>query len=120
MIVSIIIFVMVLVIDLFTDLRLFKKGKPVNHKVGAALRLAGFIPIYFLLGWQIIPFAGFLYWLLFDGLYNVFRGFGWWFTGSDDKDDANTDNFLQHLSKWQHITLKIAGLIGSLLLYLLI
>lgn len=59
-----------------------------------------------------------LIWLLFDGLYNWVRGYGWWFTGSDDKDDAATDNILQRLKLWQHILLKIGLLLVSLAVYL--
>ncbi len=51
-----------------------------------------------------IPISGlmiaFFIWLLFDGIYNLIRGFNWWFTGSDDADDAEADNFLQGLKMY--------------------
>ena len=48
-------------------------------------------------------------WLMFDGFYNLVRSFNWWFTGSNDPDDAKTDNFLQGLKLWQHVVIKIGG-----------
>lgn len=67
----------------------------------------------------------FWFWFLFDGAYNLLRkGYaedeGWklakgqydfWYTGSNDKDDAVTDNFLQRLPLWAHILIKIGGII---------
>ena len=58
-------------------------------------------------------------WLFFDGLYNKVRGFNWWFTGSNDPDDAKTDNFLQRLKLWQHVVIKIGGLALFVTLYIL-
>lgn len=52
--------------------------------------------------------CAFYIWLLFDGLYNLFRGFKFWFTGSEDgPEDAKTDNFLQSIPLWLHITIKL-------------
>lgn len=59
-------------------------------------------------------------WLFFDGLYNKVRGFNWWFTGSNDPDDAKTDNFLQRLKLWQHVVIKIGGLALFVTLYILL
>jgi hypothetical protein len=61
----------------------------------------------------------FFIWLFFDGPYNKVRGFNWWFTGSNDPDDARTDNFLQQLKLWQHIVIKIGGLALFVTLYIL-
>lgn len=40
----------------------------------------------------------FVWWEFFDGWYNKKRGFKWRFTGSNDEDDANSDNLLQDFS----------------------
>ncbi len=46
------------------------------------------------------------WWEFFDGLYNKKRGFTWRFTGSDDPDDAKSDDFLQKLTFKQQAMLK--------------
>lgn len=60
----------------------------------------------------------FFIWLFFDGIYNLLRGYGIFFTGSDDKDDATTDNFLQAIPLWLHVFIKVGGLALFTLLYL--
>lgn len=66
-----------------------------------------------------IPAAmiAFFIWLFFDGLYNVFRGFGWWYTGSGESTAANTDKALRKLPLWLHIVIKVGGLAGAIILY---
>lgn len=66
---------------------------------------------------EVIFLLGSWYWFLFDGIYNILRGFNFWFTGSNDQDDAHTDNFLQWLPRWGQITVKIACLVASIILY---
>jgi hypothetical protein len=61
----------------------------------------------------------FFIWLFFDGLYNKIRGFNWWFTGSNDADDAKTDNFLQGLKLWQHVAIKVGGVVVTVTLYII-
>lgn len=65
------------------------------------------------------------FWLLFDGLYNLIRKryakkhrwmlivgqYDFWYTGSNDKDDAATDNLLQRLKPWKHKAVKIGAII---------
>lgn len=63
--------------------------------------------------------AAFFLWNLFDGPYNLARGYGWWFTGTEDIGDANTDNFLQSIPLWFQIVIKIGGLAGLIFLYIL-
>lgn len=70
------------------------------------------------------------FWFLFDGFYNIIRRwhrkkhqqsykyFTWWYTGTNDNDDATTDNILQRLTLWQHITLKLSLIILFTLLYI--
>lgn len=119
-ILGIVIFLCTFIIDLYTDFNLWKENKPVNHKRGAILRLLGLIPANILIGLAAIPLLGSLYWFLFDGFYNVLRGFNWWFTGSNDVDDAKTDDFLQRLKPWQHQAIKIGAIILSLTFYLMV
>ena len=64
-----------------------------------------------------VTMTGTWYWLLFDGIYNRIRGFNWWFTGSNDRDDAGTDNFLQSIPLWLHVTIKVAGALASSIIY---
>lgn len=118
MIYALALFIITLIIDLYTDLRLFYKKKKVSHGRGAALRLIGLVPAIYLMGWPAILMVGFWYWFLFDSLYNAFRGYSIWFTGSDDKDDAKSDNFLQRLKLWQHIAIKLGGVVVSTAFYL--
>jgi hypothetical protein len=64
---------------------------------------------------------GFWFWLLFDGIYNLIRKFPFFFTGSEDgKEDAKTDNFLQKLSLWQHVCVKIIPVILFTYLFIII
>jgi len=75
---------------------------------------------YILSALIIIGMIGFWFWFLFDSIYNVIRGFKMWFTGSDDKDDAYLDNFLQSLKLWQHVAIKTGGILIFTTLYYLI
>jgi hypothetical protein len=113
---AIVLFCLTLGIDLYTDIDRWKENMAVNHKRGALLRLIGLVPVCIILGWKFVPLVGFLYWFLFDGLYNVWRGFNWWFTGSDDADDATTDNILQQIPNWLHIITKTVGIILSIII----
>lgn len=69
------------------------------------------------------PLAGlmiaFFIWLFFDGLYNKLRGFGWWYNGSDEEDDAGTDKFLKSIPTWLQGVLKIGGLVLFITIYIL-
>lgn len=62
---------------------------------------------------------GFNFFNFFDGIYNLARGYNWFFTGSDDEDDADTDNFLQSIPLWLHIFFKVGGSAISIFLYTL-
>lgn len=48
-------------------------------------------------------------WSWFDGLYNKFRGFNWFYTGSVDKDDPSTDKFLRKVGIAGQIIIKYCG-----------
>lgn len=72
-----------------------------------------------------IPLTGamwlFILWVLFDGIYNIIRKQPWFSTGSDDKDDAATDNFLRKYGTAAHVIKYVvcAGLITFYLKYFL-
>lgn len=126
LVIAAILFLATLTIDLVIDIRKWKREDyTVNHKK-KWVRGFGLVPAAILLSWDnwwlLIPSPGlilFLYWLLFDGLYNLLRGFGWWYMGSDDEDDAETDNFLQRLPLWAHVTIKLGGFALFTTLYIL-
>ena len=122
-VVAVILFLITLAIDLKIDIAKWKIGKTVNH-YKKWIRGFGLIPVWILASlsnlWLLLPILFlilFLYWFLFDGLYNKFRKFGWWFTGTDDPEDSKTDNFLQKLKLWQHIAIKIGGILISGICY---
>lgn len=110
--IAIILFLVVLGADLWTDYRLWEAGTPINHVRGAVLRtlallptvaiLAGFWPRWGEVGipekWlalllTTILMVGAVWWLLFDGFFSVLRGYGWWFNGSVDEGDSKLDVF---------------------------
>jgi len=119
LIIAIILPIIVLALKLVLNYRLWLKHKPVKHSKEWVIMATGCCPAIVILAmqgtWYLTgPMAAaaiaFFIWLFFDGIYNKLRGFNWWFTGSDDADDAKTDNFLQRLSLWQHILIKVVGL----------
>jgi hypothetical protein len=81
------IFFATLAIDLYTDIRLFYRRRPVKHVRGAILRLLGLIPACLFGGWVFVPFAFFGYWSLFDTLWGLFTSRKWPFIGSTSKLD---------------------------------
>ena len=103
--------------------------RPINHtKEWCFMAIAAAPAIYFYtmassLAWYFAAplsalMMAFFIWPFFDGLYNKVRGFNWWFTGSEDADDAKTDNFLQGLKLWQHVAIKVGGNILLIGLYI--
>ncbi len=59
------------------------------------------------------------FWLFFDGLFSVIRGYNFWFTGSEDgKEDAQTDNLLQSVPLWLHIFIKVTLIVISTYVYI--
>jgi hypothetical protein len=112
-------FLIVLYIDLTTDYQKWKNNISVNHLIGAIIRLLGLLPAILITPWTFWPLMGFSYWFLFDGIYNKLRRFDWWFTGSNDKDDALTDNLLQRMSIEQQIYLKGGGILISIAVFVM-
>lgn len=129
MIYAIILSILVLVVKLIYDYRLWLKKKPVNHTkewlimaIGSIPAIVIFtleskLPTFFSAPLSAIMLMGFI-WFFFDGLYNILRGQNWFYTGTDDKDDAASDNFLQMFSKPAIILFKVAALI-PILVYIL-
>jgi len=138
---AIIAFTIPLIIKLFIDFNKWKNHQPVNHSKEWIFTAIGEIPCGCLFLYPILPLfngdyleygiaiiyrlivigsmCGFWFWFLFDGLYNIKRKFNWWFTGSDDPDDATADNFLQSLKKWQQIAFKLGTIILFTILYII-
>ncbi len=119
---AVISFFAILTWDIITDYRKWLKKRSVKHTDEAWLRvLLMIVPtVMFCIShtpsfdiWVLIDVAlmeFFWFWLLFDGLYNKLRGFGWWFAGSDDPDDSVLDDFLQ-ANPVAGAILKIGGLL---------
>ncbi len=125
---AIISFIAVLAWDIASDYRKWLRQKSVAHAKEAWLRCLLLIPsiVIFTIAhpgnswWHLVYtllMCFFVYWLIFDGIYNKLRGYDWWFTGSNDPDDAATDNFLQSIPKWLHILIKLGGVAGGVFLY---
>ena len=115
---------------LIIDFNQREDGKLINHKLEwRVLALLSCFPIYFFTiassfyFFVVVPVAGgmiaFFIWIFFDGLYNLSRGYNWWFTGTDDPDDAAMDNFLQKLTLNQHKSIKIFGFLLFTILYII-
>lgn len=122
-----ILFLSVLYWKVNRDYNLWLKDIPVKHS--KSWRLLCFllsptvimlaIPLHWLAILLTAPLAAFWWWFLFDGWYNNKRKFNWWFTGSNDSDDAKTDNFLQKLKQWQHKAIKIGSITITTTIYIL-
>lgn len=138
---GIFLFLGVLTWDLATDLQKWRGGVDINHTLEAFIRFGLLLPsLFFLSGfgvlfgplrigvpekwfWKTLSallLMSFTYWLFFDGLYNTFRGFGWWFNGSRDYNDGALDRLLMDLKDWQEACLKIGLVVFSLFGYVMV
>lgn len=126
--IAVILFISVLAFDVFSDYAKWLEGESVKHTKEFFLRLALLSPsLLILILWKgesyivitgvTLAMVGFVYWSLFDGFYNLIRKFNFFFTGSDDPDDAISDNLLQSIPKWAQICIKIGGSIVFTFLY---
>lgn len=127
---AVISFLAVLAWDVITDYRKWLIHRAVDHGAEAWLRvLLMIVPtvlfcishtpqfdIWVLANVALMEF--FTFWLLFDGLYNRIRGYGWWFAGSDDEDDAWLDNIIQAWP-WMAKIIKITGAILFVTIYII-
>jgi len=110
MIYAVLLFILVLAVDLVTDVRLYDKGLQPDKFRGAILRTVGLAPCVYWLGPWSIPGLFFLYLILFNGFYNILIGQRWEFLGTTSKIDL----FLARLPRF----LKYILLIFSILLYI--
>lgn len=119
--------------DVKADLKKLEQNIPVKHTKEAWERVKYLIPSFLCLiltlkinwdWWLVAKIASTialmmsLYWEFFDGLYNLGRNKKWTYTGSNDSDDAKSDNFLQQLTVTQQIIIKIGFIAVSLTAYL--
>lgn len=118
--IGILCFIIVLYFDIQSDYKRLNSNT-IQHKRGAFVRALVLLPsfgcFYFplenLQWWYIllkIVVVGCMmaawWWEFFDGLLNLKRKESWRFNGSDDPNDAKTDNLLQGLSGPQQALLK--------------
>lgn len=78
-------------------------------------------------GWELLfaplvstALVAFVWWTGFDGWFNNIRRFNWWYNGTDDPEDAKTDDILQGMELWQHIALKLGGTLIFITLYIIL
>lgn len=124
-----ILLVAILIFKIVHDYKKWIDGKIIDHrnKKNWIILAVSCIPSIILYSipcnsWWAVPISATMsalfIWLFFDGFYNILRGFNWWYTGTDDKEDALTDNFLQSIPLWLHIVIKILPLITIIYLYI--
>lgn len=113
MIISLIIFVVVLIIDIVTDYRLWSKGKPVKHFSGAILRIVGLIPAVILGGWETIGPYFFGYWILQDSIMGLLIARNPFYLG----DTAQLDIW-QKKNNWNR-AFKYIGFVAFLTIFLI-
>jgi len=119
-ILGIITFIVVMYLDVQSDFKRLDTNT-INHKRGTWLRILGLIPVFgcFYFPLESLTFghiilkvfvvAGLLFswwWEFFDGWLNLKRGKSWRYNGSDDINDAKTDNFLQKYASKQQTFIK--------------
>lgn len=107
------IIVLLLVVDLATDLRRWYAGKPINHVRGALLR----VPAFGAACW-LEPYATGLflvgYFILFNGLIAVLKGHGWLYVGST----SWIDRMLRKLpGKWAYVVLQAVMVAAAIWIY---
>lgn len=144
--IPILLFFIPLAIKLRVDFNKWQRNQRVDHSkewkwiaacesvtAGVFFIALSHAPLYYSIPVTLFMIAAW-FWLLFDGLYNVIRKrhtkkhrgmlivgqYDFWYTGSNDKDDAVSDNFLQRLQLWQHKTIKIGLIILFTTLYILL
>lgn len=131
-ILALISFFVALFAHLYFDFNRWKQHRPIDHskKWRTVLWVALLVPsIYFFTAahsgswlWvlaNVLLMEFFIYVFLYDGLYNSWRHFDWWFTGSDDgNQDAVTDSFWRSIGKGWTQMIKISGMIVTTVVYI--
>lgn len=127
--IAIVLLLIVLAAKVIGDYKLWLKERHINHKKERwrwwliVLGCAPSITLFTLSSdffWYIAApisaaMCALFIWLMFDAIYNKLRGFGVWYTGTDDEGDAAPDNFLQAMPLAIHILIKTVPL--GLLIY---
>lgn len=149
-IIAVFLFAIFFTINLQRHLRLYKESMrypivgqriTINHKNETKIRIVLFMPVVILLmlhfdfsdlslGWWIAAQVASLitssfivatfFWLLFDGFFNTGRGFNWFFDGTIDKDEANSDNFLRGKKPIVELLIKLSAIGVSIFCYFLL
>lgn len=135
--ISILLFSVVLYWKVNRDYNLWKTNKAVKHGKSWRLLVLLLTPSVIIMaiplqhiflfdlkiyGWGIIvtaPMLAFWWLLLFNGFYSNKRNRNFFDLGSQDNDDADTDDILQALPRWLHITIVITMPIVFTLLYII-
>lgn len=136
---GIILFCLILGGDIWTDYAKWADNyTPINHTLEAIIRMVLLVPSGFLLAgyveknplrihfhkywWQYglitAGMMGSVYWVCFDSVYNMLRGFDWLFNGSVDGGDSKLDLFLMKLKDWQEALLKLGLCAVFIFLYI--
>jgi hypothetical protein len=139
--IPIILFLIPLCLKLKDNFEKWKINVPVKHTEEIIPVVLAEVPagvFFFVLAdntWSLVAATGmmmFWFWFLFDGFYNLMRRWWrkkqgmlyshltWWYTGTNDKDDAKSDNFLQSIKLWQHVFIKIGGIVLFTILYIIL
>lgn len=113
-------FVLVMYSDVKSDFKRIQTNT-INHSRGLLLRITALIPSllcftlpyydesFFFIIMKIFAASGMMaswWWEFFDGWLNKKRGYHWRYNGSNDPNDAKTDNILESLSPRQQMFLK--------------
>lgn len=131
-IIATILLFIVLAAKVFGDVRLWMKERKIDHRkekwrwwllvLGCSPSVALFTLASEFYWYLALPLSAgmcsLFMWLMFDGFYNIARRENWWYTGTDDPEDAATDNFLQAIPLVIHIILKTVPL--AILIYIYI
>lgn len=133
-ILAIVCFIVVMYLDVNSDYKRLETNT-IKHGRGLIVRVLGLLSSFGCLlfpldnlTWQhiglksivIIGLLGSWWWEFFDGWLNTKRDKSWRYNGSDDPNDATTDNWLQELSPPQQMWLKWGLIILFTILYILI
>lgn len=131
LVLGIIWFLIVLVADLYSDYQKWLDKRVVNHTLEGWERGIFLLPSIAFIGFyfdgNILKYVdltlleAFIYWTLFDGLYNKLRGFDWWFFGSfgDPGGDAKLDVLQAKLGLIGTKILKFGGILITLILFII-
>lgn len=135
-VISITMFLGVLTLFLYRDLKKWSAGIPVDHggktvikrlpyQLPSAIGFAFFAGEGWGINWWGIPVAylmmNFFWWEFFDGVYNIRRDKRWRYNGSFNDPghtDAWTDKLLKRMKPWQQAVLKWGCIAASIFLYI--